>query len=209
MIKHVWFDVEGTLTIPTPEYKEAHDTLRYQTYADAVKKPLNDQVKQEYEDLYKEHGSNSAVFRSLGLPSDYWMQYFNTLDESKFFTADRRVHGTLDTLRQKVPISIFTNVKTEKIIRTFQAINVKPDWFTHILSGDDVQERKPALDGFYEIVKRSQLPAAQIMYVGDRIDVDIKPAKQVGIKSCLVWSTSSEADYSFENFQDILSLFGL
>ena len=37
-IKHIWFDLDGTLTIHTPEFHKAHNELRYKTYAEAVKK---------------------------------------------------------------------------------------------------------------------------------------------------------------------------
>ena len=42
---------------------------------------------------------------------------------------------------------------------------------------------------------------------GDRIDVDIKPAKLAGMRTCLLWKKSDEADYSFDNFEDILGIF--
>lgn len=66
-IKHVWFDLDGTLSIHTSEFNEAHDKLRYMTYAEATRKPLTKEVSEEYEELYKRYGSNSAVFRSLGV----------------------------------------------------------------------------------------------------------------------------------------------
>ncbi|MFH1207313.1 MAG: HAD family hydrolase [Patescibacteria group bacterium] len=197
-IKHIWFDLDGTLTIHTPEFHKAHNSLRYKTYAEVVKKPVTEELQQEYETLYKKYGSNSAVFRSLGLPSGYWQQYFNKLDETKFYKPEPQVYKTLQKLKGLVPISIFTNVTPEKNSRTLGAIGVNPHWFTHILTGDDIKERKPALDGFRTMINKSQIPPEQILYVGDRVDVDIKPAKQVRMKTCLLWKISDEADYSFQ-----------
>ncbi len=207
MIKHIWFDVDGTLTIHTPEFHKVHNALRYKTYADFIKKPVTKELMEEYETLYKKYGSNSAVFRSLGLPSDYWQKYFNTIDEVKYFKPNIVVKKTLEQLKDKVPISIFTNVKPERNVSTLAAIDVKPELFTYIITGDDIKERKPALDGFYLMIEKTKLPPGEILYVGDRVDVDIKPAKLVGMKTCLVWSKSDEADYSFENFEDLLSIF--
>jgi HAD superfamily hydrolase (TIGR01549 family) len=205
-IKHIWFDLDGTLTIHTPEFHKAHNELRYKTYAEAVGKPLAAELEQEYENLYKKFGSNSAVFRSLGLPSDYWQNYFNTLDEVEFYKPEPQVYKTLETLRTIVPISLFTNVKPDKNLRTLAAIGIKPELFTYILTGDDIKERKPAMDGFHAMIEKSQLPPEQILYVGDRIDVDIKPAKLAGMQTCLLWKKAAEADYSFTNFEDILGL---
>lgn len=56
------------------------------------------------------------------------------------------------------------------------------------------------------MIKKSALPPDEILYVGDRVDVDIKPAKQLGIKTGLVYGKSELADYSFEHFEDILAI---
>jgi hypothetical protein len=77
MIKHIWFDVAGTLYRETPDFNIAHDQHRYcQTYATLMGISDIKLAKAEFEQLYKIHGSNSAVFTSLGQPSDYWMKAF-------------------------------------------------------------------------------------------------------------------------------------
>ena len=207
IIKHVWFDLEGTLTIRSDEFNEAHNQLRYETYAEVVGKPLTEELKQEFEKIYAKHGSNSSVFRSLGWASDFWQKRFNSIDKTRYYKPVKNVFTTLEKLKEKVPISIFTNLKPEEIEITLKIINVNKAWFKFIVSGDDIKERKTALDGFYLMIKKSGLPPEEIIYVGDRVKVDVIPAKKVGMKSCLVWDKSNEADYSFENFEDILSLF--
>lgn len=207
MIKHVWFDLEGTLTIRSDKFNDAHNKLRYKTYAEVVGKPLTEELKQEFEKLYAKHGSNSAVFRSLGCASDFWQKRFNTLDKTKYYSPVKTIYKTLEKLKEKVPISIFTNLKQREVENTLKIININKSWFKFIIYGDDIKERKPALDGFYLMIKKSNSPPEEILYVGDRVKVDVLPAKEVGIKTCLVWDKSGEADYSFEHFEDILSLF--
>jgi HAD superfamily hydrolase (TIGR01549 family) len=205
-INHIWFDLEGTLTPQTPEFHRAHDTLRYEVYAQATGRPLTQSVAQEFEALYREKGSNSAVFRSIGLPSDYWMRHRDSIDPADFNKPDPKIYGTLQLLKDRKPISLFTNFRPDYIARSLETINVDPAWFTHILSGDDVPERKPAPDGFQAMIKLTAVPAGHILYVGDRVDADIKPAKKLGIQTCLMWSESGEADVSLSHFQDLLSL---
>ena len=208
MIKHAWFDLEETLTIRTYEFNEVHNQLRYETYAEVIGKPLTEELKKEFEKLYAKHGSNSAVFRFLGRASDFWQKRFNTLeDKTKYYKPVKTVYTTLEKLKEKVPISIFTNLKPDRIESTLKIIKVDKSWFKFIISGDDIKERKPALDGFYLMIKKSGLPPEEILYVGDRVNVDILPAKKAGMKTGLVWGKSDEADYSFEKFEDILSLF--
>ncbi len=206
MIEHIWFDMEGTLTVHTPEWEAAHNELLLETYAVVAGKQPSDALWQEYVDIYQRHGTHSTAFRSLGLPSDYWQQHFAQLDETKYYKPDERVFGTLDKLKELIPISVFTNAKAQRLLKTFEVINVRPEWFTHILTGDDVAERKPELDGFHKIIELSGLQSDQILYVGDRVQADIIPAKTVGMQTALVWSNDKEADYSFKDFRDLLSL---
>jgi len=162
VLKHIWFDLDGTLTIQTTEFHAAHDKLRYEAYTKATGLPL-DQAKRAYDESYKQHGSNSVVFSSLGLPSDYWQKIYSTMDEITYFKTNQEIIDTLKELKDIIPISIFTNVKPERNLKTLAAIGVDPHWFTYMLTGDDIQERKPALDGFYLMIERSQLPAESLL----------------------------------------------
>lgn len=205
-IKHIWFDFSGTLFVQTNDVLKVHNDYRYKIFSEAVGKPFSSELIAEYEALYKNNGSNSAVFRFLGLPDDYWQKKVLDLDLESVLKPDPDIYETLHTLHTKIPTSIFTNLKLPKIDTLCSVLKIDKNWFKYILSGDDVEIRKPALDGFHLMIEKSQLPAGNILYVGDRVDVDIKPAKAVGMKTALVFSESPEADYSFVNFADILSV---
>lgn len=206
-IKHVWFDMDGTLGVHTPEYDKAHNKLRYATYSEVVKKPVTTELIEEYEAIYKREGTNSAVFRSLGLPSHYWMDRFDKLDKSLYYRPIPAVYGTLEKLKDIVPISLFTNDSVMGTEKTLKVIAVEKEWFTHIITGDMVKERKPNLEGYNLVITKTEIPENDILYVGDRVKADVLPARAVGMQTCLVWSKSEEADYSFEKFEDLLSLF--
>jgi len=204
-IRHIWFDVAGTLYRETPDFNVAHDQHRYKTFAEL--KGISDiaQAKAEFEILYKIHGSNSAVFTSLGQPSDFWMRAFEELDISNLLHPDPVVIETLTSLQPIVPISVFTNLRSDKIQSLFKQLEIPINLFSHVLSGDDVKERKPALEGFKLMVETSGLPANHNLYIGDRIDVDIKPAKTVGMQTGIIYNDSPEADYNFDSFDQIYS----
>ncbi len=204
MIKHIWFDVAGTLVTYSDEFERVHNQLRYQTYADLVGKPLTKKLKKEFEEIYARYGSNSAVFRSLGCSSDFWQKRFNTLDKTQYYQPNEAVTQTLKKIKNNLPISIFTNLKLKEIKKTLKLVGIDPTWFSHIISGDEIKERKPALDGFYLMIKQSLLDPSEILYVGDRIKVDILPAKKLGIKTCLVWQESKKADCSCKRFDQII-----
>jgi FMN phosphatase YigB (HAD superfamily) len=206
-IKHVWFDLAGTLYKETPEFNEVHNQFRYQTYAKLQGITNFSVAKKEFLDLYQKYGSNSAVFRALGQPSNYWMRALDAMDFTAVLHPDFEVTQTLANLKDIVPISLFTNFPKDRIVGLLAHLDIPAAYFTTVLTGDDILECKPALDGFYAMIEHSGLSASQILYVGDRIDVDIKPAKSVGIKTCLLYGKSDEADFSLDNFSAILRLF--
>src|SRR3989344_2892660 len=150
-IQHIWFDMDGTLTVHTDEFDVVHNDLRYQTYAKVVGREVDNELIAEYEELYSKYASNSAVFTSLGMPSDYWMQYYDQIDQDSYYEPIPDIYETIDKLRKVVPVSLFTNAKLANAQKTLEVVNVNANWFTHILSGDDVTNRKPALDGFHRM----------------------------------------------------------
>jgi HAD superfamily hydrolase (TIGR01549 family) len=206
-IKHIWFDMEGTLALHTPEWDAAHDKLLLETYAEVTNKPPTAELWQEYSQIYMAQGTHSAAFRSLGLDSDFWQQHFANLDEETYYKPDERVYGTLAKLRDILPVSVFTNAKPQRLQNTLRVLQINAEWFTHLLTGDDVTERKPSLEGFYKIIDVTKLPPEQILYIGDRVQADIVPAQAVGMKAGFAWGVSDEADYNFQDFTEILQLF--
>ncbi len=198
--------MQGTLIVHTPEFERAHKELLHKTYAHAVGKPLTDGLIEEFETLYKQQSTYSALFTSLGLPSDFWQNHFTALKEEDFYSPEPKITDTLKKLKNILPISLFTNASSARARTSLKIVEINPDWFTRFLSGDEVKERKPALEGYRLIIEKSGLPANKILYVGDRIQADIIPARTVGMQTALVWGESTEADYSFRNFEDILKL---
>ena len=205
-IKHIWFDMAGTLYEETTAFHVLHDEFRYSTYAKLKGISDLDRARREYLELYKQYGSNSAVFTSLGKPTDFWMKSFETLDIGSALIPDTVVVDTLRVLKERLPISIFTNYTQGQIIEILAHLDIPSDWFTFLLSGDDVAERKPGLDGFRQMVARSGVPAHETMYVGDRLDVDIKPALTVGMQTCLLRDSSQLADYCIESLDQLIGI---
>ncbi|HMI08957.1 MAG TPA: HAD family hydrolase [Candidatus Saccharimonadales bacterium] len=206
MIKEIWFDLNGTLTLQSAEFLNALDALCFEAYAEATRQPTGDKVKDEYRRAYKKYGSKSAVFKSLGMPKDFWPNYFSQLDESEYYQPDERIYRTVDAIRKVLPIGLLSNSRPERVERTLRTVNIDPSWFTHILTSDDISEPKPNPQGFELMINRSNANSNELVFVGDREDVDIIPAKRLGLVTVMVWGQSQEADYSFDDFTELLQL---
>lgn len=200
-IKHIWFDFSETIIRLD---KQAHEKLRYGSYAEVVGKPVTPELIEEYGSLFKIHKSHSAIFASLGLPDGYWSERYASADPSALLKlASPNIPDVLKRLGEIVPISIFSNVQADKF---FPALGIDSTWFTYILGPKEVKNPKPALDGFKLMIELSNLPPENILFVGDSVEKELKPAKSLGLLTALMWNTSPEADYCFQDFEDIVKL---
>ena len=82
-------------------------------------------------------------------------------------------------------------------------------------AGDAWEFEKPDPRFFERIVKECRCGAEEIVYVGDRVDNDILPAKKTGLRTVLIttgpwgqahakWSEASEADAVIESLAEVL-----
>jgi hypothetical protein len=84
VIKHIWFDFSQTIGTFN---EEAHDKLRYESYASVVGKPVSRELIEEYKKIFTKYkNSNSAVFASLGLPAGYWSERLTSINPAGFFS---------------------------------------------------------------------------------------------------------------------------
>lgn len=200
MIQHIWFDFSDTLAMPN----ERHRALQLKTYAQAVGKEESPEVLAEFDELRKKTNSKSAVFTSLGFPSGYWSKVVNENDPASLYSlADESIPLVLKQLRESVPLSIFSNMRMDVLL---PGVGIDPGLFTHFLSSEDIPKPKPALDGFRKLVELSDLPPGDILFVGDGVEKEMLPAREVGLKTCLMWDQSEHADYSFDSFESLLTV---
>lgn len=200
-IRHIWFDFSETVVAFD---KGVHDALVYETYAKIKGKSVDDALKAEWKELRSKYASYSATFVALGKAADFWSSRINSVDPAVMTSLkDPEAPEIFQKLRALMPISIWSNIETERIL---EAHGIDPDWFANILGPGEVKNPKPALDGFELLIKRSGLHPEDILFVGDSVEKEILPAKSLGIQAGIIWSDAPEADYRFGSFRDILNL---
>src|SRR3989344_4843999 len=146
-IKHVWFDFSDTIgKIDRDIYNE----ILYSSYAKAVGKEVNEMLKIEYAQEFQKYKSNSAVFSSLGLPASHLADCISVVEPNTLYTlTDPNIPSVIQALRNKMPVSIFSNNKLEVIL---PALRIDLRWFTYVLGPNNVKNPKPALDGFKKMI---------------------------------------------------------
>lgn len=202
-IKHIWFDLDGTLTIQNEAYVRAYNDLAYTTLSKHKKLPI-DQATELFDGHHQRIGSYSRTFEYLGLGKHFWHDVLGNWDDTIFYDLNEHEHirNKVHTLAKKTQISIFTNTSKYRLEKILKHLDYDPGIFQFLLSGDMVDKRKPEIDGYKEIIRLSRLQPADILYVGDREKADVVPAKKVGMKTAIIYSHSNEADFSFKDFME-------
>jgi HAD superfamily hydrolase (TIGR01549 family) len=104
---------------------------------------------------------------------------------------------------------ILANGVIAKHKETLKVLGIPADTFEEFVTAETVGVTKPDPAGFVYILKKTGLPPAAHMMIGDRELVDLAPAKKLGMHTCLVWSDipSLIADVTVKTVYDIPSLF--
>lgn len=206
-IKHIWFDLEGTL-LKNPRYDSAVEDFAYQLYIQETGEQASSQTKHLFDALLKEQKRKSLIFVALGKSKKFYAEAFATqFPFQQYVSQDRDVQAVISFLKQKkIGLGVYTSLPRGPLVKILGLLGLHPDDFT-LLSGDDVTKAKPDPEGFERIVQFCAVPIEQIIFVGDSEQKDIIPAKGVGMKTILVRGASSLADYSAADFKALLILF--
>ncbi len=91
---------------------------------------------------------------------------------------------TLEKLSKQFRLGIISNFtgNLEIILREYKLHH----YFEHILDSYHVGFSKPDKRIFAEALKRFQLPAENCLFIGDNIERDVLPAKELGMKTVLI-----------------------
>lgn len=104
-------------------------------------------------------------------------EYFNARD----LYPDAR--PCLTALKERGYFVGLAGNQTVRAGRLLHELNLPVDL---IATSDDWGEAKPSAGFFAKMISIAERPPAQILYVGDRLDVDVLPAHQAGLVTCLI-----------------------
>jgi HAD superfamily hydrolase (TIGR01549 family) len=186
---HVLWDFDGTL----------FDT--YPVYTAMLHKAVNGRVSKE------------ALFRGLKVSFSHAIELFQIskeelkmyreVEDQVSFKEMPPFKGVKEALAQNAKNVIMTH-KPRKEVKRILAYWEMARYFEELVCGDDGYPRKPDPASYKYLHDKFKLDLA----VGDR-EIDILPAKTLGIKTCLFQNTTSGADFYLEDyahFNDVVAL---
>ncbi len=187
MIKVIIFDLDGTL-YADPQVLQKFAEAAYNLFAEVRKIPVEkaEEIIEERRGQMKEEKGFTVPYtitlKTLGIPTERWheanIKYFNPGD---YLKQDARLKTTLQNLRENYKLAILTNnneIQTQRILR---ALGIEK-LFTHVFNYNSFKIIKPDPEVYKRAVEKMEVSFQECLVIGDRLEVDLAPAKELGMK---------------------------
>jgi HAD superfamily hydrolase (TIGR01549 family) len=160
------------------------------------------------EETRRELGTLTRTLESLGIDRN---KFFNTMttriEPSEYLNEDVTVNKVLATLKEQgFKIALVSNSGRSLVDKILRALRLNPSNFDTIITSSDAKP-KPSHDPFLLAMKLMKCSRGAAVYVGDRDEAELRPAKELGILTVLLDRTGNSsahwADAVVRNLSDI------
>ena len=201
----IW-DFDGTLYKPD---LALFATVREAEYRTIQKHTGWDREKiiEEFTKLHKKvyPSATETVAKLIGLTTTQAaLEMENYFDRRKYLQKDERLIALFQSLKSYTHYILANGTRTH-LEETLAVLGISKNTFQEIVTSEITGENKPSPLGFQYILNKTTLPPDQHLMIGDRELVDLAPAKELGMKTCLVWSDKT-SDIADATLPDVYSL---
>lgn len=202
-IKAVGFDVDGTLYhTPDAMSVEVGKILIRKAAEELSKDP--DELAEEYIKRRDEFRSNTKTLNSFGLDGEKIFQsVWDGIEVERYIVRDERLVRLIADLKKKYSLFIVTNGTSTQVERKLTHLGLNYHDFDPRIYCYDQGWVKPEPAPFLAAMESLNFKPEEIVYVGDRVDVDIEGARAVGMKTIFIGSESSLPDESCATIYDV------
>ncbi|MEM3397649.1 MAG: HAD family hydrolase [Nitrososphaerota archaeon] len=128
------------------------------------------------------------------------------IDPSKYIKPRPEVKKLLQELKKAgIKIGCHTNSGRSLFLKVSEALGIHVSDFDVVVTSDDAPP-KPLKDGYILLSKLLGTPFNRILYVGDRWEVEVKPAKELGMITALVHSRNGEPDFYLSDITELFKI---
>ena len=205
-LRLITFDACNTLFHIRGSPGELYSNVAARFGVDIKPKALNDSFKDSFRDFYitlPNFGAKSAktgekwwrgvvkqTFRSVGYHDEETLARISSVLYKEFSTACcwQVYPETFDVLehlkKRNYPLAVISNFD-ERLDTILESLRLK-EYFTFIACSFDVGMCKPSPEVFQLVLSHFDVKAEDTLHVGDNVDLDYKPAIELGMKSLIV-----------------------
>lgn len=206
-IKAIGFDVDGTLYHTPEAMSVAVGKILIEKAARELSRDPDD-LAEEYLKRREELRSNTQTLNSLGLDGEkIFQEVWDTIAVEKYVTKDAKLVQLISRLAKRYTIFLISNGTGRQIERKLTYLGLNYHDFDPRIYCYDQGWVKPEPAPFLAAIEALKLKPEEIVYVGDREDVDIEGAKEVGMKTILVGGRSMVADLAVATIYELAAQF--
>ncbi|MFH1244829.1 MAG: HAD family hydrolase [bacterium] len=209
-IKAVGFDVDGTLYHSPPELQMA---VGGKIVAEAARLLAQDpdELAEEYLKRREQYRSNTMTLNSFGLPGEeIFQKIWNEIPLEQYIQKDLKLVKLMEKLGREYQLFIISNGRMVEIKKKLEYIGLEADLFEPLIACYDQGWIKPEPSPFLLAIESLKLQPEEIVYVGDRSDLDVEGAQATGMRTILIGGPSAGsgclADECCETTCDIMSV---
>jgi len=181
----ILFDLDGTL-YDSPEYSKRLD----EEIARVVSEELSldeSEVKLLLERKKKEIGTLTRTIESLGMDRNlFYEKLSRRIEPRRYISRNPKIRLTIEKLkRMGFSVGLVSNSGRELVCKILDAIDVDPALFDTIVTSTEAQP-KPSPEPFLLAIEALGCDTDGAVYVGDREEAELRPARELGLKTILV-----------------------
>lgn len=204
--KSLFFDLDGTLYPSTAEMNAWIQQTIYAVGAGLMEIGVEQFIK-IYQVKLTQLKSNTETLIALGLPGKkIFENMWEQIPLEEFVQPDPELAILLNDLANKYRLGILSNGTSGAIKKKLGIMGLQEVNFELIYASYDHGVSKPDHEPFLQVCAMMSLKPEEIAYVGDRTEVDIKPARAVGMKTVMVWGQEPLADWSIPTIKSLSEL---
>jgi adenylylsulfate kinase len=212
-IKALVFDLDGTL-YSSPRYNRVFE----KTILRLVSERLSIEIVEAARRLAAARRREPSLTRrlqALGIPKEVMHEYLSRhLNCESLITPDTRLPYLIRYLRASgFRVCLLTDAGRPLAVRIIHRLGLAPEDFDLFLTGSEA-EPKTSLEPFRRVAGMLSLTPSEILYVGDRLLAEIKPAHKAGFRTALVKrgpppQRTRYVDFRLQSIYELPSILGL
>lgn len=150
--------------------------------------------------------TTNLVVGTLGISKGEFHNVLDDTDPTIFIRPSPDLRRTLGSIKKKYQLALLTNVSHITTRKILDALDLPSSLFHFQLTGTELKKLKPSLEPFIQVSLILEEEPENIIMVGDRIHIDLKPAKSLGMMTVLISRETTCSPYVDIRLQDIRDL---
>jgi len=194
-IRSIVFDLDGTLYVSpgiAREIENAAEELVAMTRGITVAegRGLIRAARSRLSEILEEEPTLTLTCLELGIEVDELHRAFQAkVRPEKYLEADPVLGALLDSLRERCDLYVYTN-NNLPLARKILALLGVEEQFRSLYTIEFCRRPKPDPEALRQVLENIGGAPESFLFVGDRADVDLKPANALGIPTILVAETA-------------------